>query len=265
MTAPAPTRASGTTTIQMGLVSIPCKLYTGSQDSAIKRSEHIPQADGTFHRAGRGVIDKETGQLHTGPVTKMIDTSNGLVELADDEINSIVQAENGTALIECFMPTSHLGAGHFVTEGLIQVRPEKAGEKAFHLILTAMRKEGVFALLRYTRRDRVRLAALLPTGRMYPLMYSDEIREDLALVVTPLSDQEMSFARQLIQSQITTQPPELADEAAQAIRAYAEEKATNGEAPVIATPVAPTMNANDLLAALQASVEANKVDRSDVG
>ncbi|NBZ97025.1 MAG: hypothetical protein EBR40_11490, partial [Proteobacteria bacterium] len=61
-TAPAPTRASNSFSIAFGLLNIPVSVYTGTEETAVKRSEFVA-INGEQHPVGRCSYDKVTGEV----------------------------------------------------------------------------------------------------------------------------------------------------------------------------------------------------------
>lgn len=261
MPAAPPKRATAKVTLGFGLVSIPAKCYKGTEEHRSDRHEYIrvPIDDERVevHKVGRQMIDKETGKVVTkDDVVKMIETEHGLVELSDAEIEQVLQPTNGTATIEHFVPLHYLGAGFYVPDGLMQIRPDKGGEATFSLLMAAMRRKMVFGLIALTNRSKIRYAALLPTGRLYTLLFDDEVRVDLDMPPATFDDEELDMALGLVDTILVEEPPLLRDKTRTRLQDYIDKKAETGEAPIVQETKAPSTK--DLLNALRASVAANK-------
>ncbi len=271
MTAAAPSRASFSGTIGFGLVSIPVQVYAGSQSLGISRSEFIKNDDGTYAKVGRASVNKDVDPVvivDTANVVKLFECEDGsLVELSDEEIENLVEAQNGRMQIVSFMPLNLLGSGRYVPTGINQVRPVKTKTRAgkvyeagaarsFALLMAAMRKNQVFALVEQCARGRYSFSALMPTGRLLPLLLDDEVREDLPMPDVEVSDAELGLADNLMDALMSSTPVPLVDERTAKVVEYAQKKAGGKKVEVTetVTPAAPT----DLLQALQAAVDAQK-------
>lgn len=257
MPAAPPKKSTAKVSLGFGLVSIPAKIYSGAEEGGYKLSEYTHAEDG-LHKVGRNCIDKVTGQeIENSAIVKCLETEKGLVELTPDEIEAVLQPTNGVAEIEAFLPLHFLGAGSYIPTGLAQIRPDKGGEQSFSLLMAGMKREQVFGLVRVTARNKVRYSALLPTGRLYPLLFDDEVREELPMPTADHDEGELEMAIRLIQSKTEASPLTLADPSKRLITEYALKKAgANGQAVEI-EPAKPK-GTNDLMAALKASLEAQQ-------
>lgn len=252
----APARSSGSLTIGFGMVNVPVKVYGGIEDSSVKRSRFTK--DG--HEVGMMNYDKETGDKVTEFVTKYKTADGTLVELTDEEIAAVVGEGSPVANIIAMVPWDEFSKYH--AEGLLQVRPAsdkklKASpyDKAFWLFLSAMREEGVFALVEFTMRGKPRYGALTPDGYLRVLAYENEVREPLPINEVEVSDPEMVMARSLISTLKADGYVAVEDTASDKVREYAETKAAGNAVIAEAEEVVGSV---DLMAALTASVEAAK-------
>lgn len=253
-----PSRATGSLTLGFGLVSIPVAVYAGTQDGGIQRHEFTALGDAEggvveYVKVGRQCTyaDPTTGEVKAvdySRIVKMYETQSGAqVTLSDAEIATAIGEANGSGKILSFQPLGNLGA--YVTESLMQVRPAKRGsgrdksvdpvaERAFGLLMGVMASEGVFALVRYVMRGKVRFAALTADGTMRSLRFASEVRTALPMPEVELTDAEKAAAKMLLGSIRTNEVTALTDDASERVDAYASSKATTGHAAVEA-PEAP--------------------------
>jgi DNA end-binding protein Ku len=253
--APAPSRATGSGTISFGLVNIPVKLYTGTQDSGIKRSEFT--ADGVS-RVGRVAVNKDTGEvLAQRDIIRCIETQNGWVTLDDDEVDAASGIVPGVYEVTATVPLATLLGGDYVPQAVHQVRAAgKAGEKGLALLLKALAKTQTFALVYFSLRGKPRYGALLPTGRLYTLLFDEEVRaEHPAPITAEVNDRELELAVALVEAHRQARP-DVNDTFSDSVRAYAAEKAQGGDIIKPAEPVIATGDASDLVASLAASLDA---------
>ena len=268
--APAPSRASLSFSISFGLLNIPVNGYTGTEDIGVKRAQYLP--DGT--KVGQHPCVKHDDgsygdKVEKSDIVKRYASDHGLIDLSDDEIDSVLSVVPGVADLLGVLDYAFLDNGDYVPNGKVwQVRAAKlgsgraakanpGGEKAFALLLAALEAEESFALLRFSRAGTVYLGALLPTGRLVGLYHDDEVRAERDLPPVTLSEAEVEAARALLQTAKVTERVEVVNDSVAKVAAYANEKALNGAVvEEVATPE-PT-HAADLIGLLTASVEAAK-------
>lgn len=264
--ATAPKRSTKTLHLSFGPIPITCSIYTGSEHVGVRRSEFVFRDD-EYHPVGRKPYDKVTGDdVDNHEIQKMFQTDNGLVEVSDEEIESFIDFAGETAEVEHFLPLSLLANGHYVTDSVFQLRPQKIHrgkekvanapvERAFGLLLAAMRKTGTFALIKLSFRGAPRYGGLLPNGRLYTLKFDEEIREDLPLPDFEPTEKELSLVTQIVSAQVSKEPIDINDVYSAKIRQYADKKAKTGEAIAPKEETAQETSTVDLEQMLQAMLE----------
>lgn len=274
--APAPSRASLSFSISFGLLNIPVNGYTGTEDISIKREQYL--ADG--RKVGQSpCVKNDDGSyaeiVSRSDIVKRFNSDNGLVDLADDEIDSVLSVTPGVADLLGVLDYAFLDNGDYVPNGKVwQIRAAKlgsgrqakanpGGEKAFALLLAALEAEESFALIRFSRAGTVYLGALLPTGRLVGLYHEDEVREDKPLPEVLLSEAEVTAARALLATAKVEDKVTVLNDSVAKVAAYAAEKAAGVERPEVEAPAAHAPAA-DLIALLTASVEAAKSQKAAV-
>lgn len=238
MPAPAPTRSSGSAMLSFGPLTIPVQLFTSVEDTStrfIKRSEYTRKGE----PVGRAPIIKGTEPpelVDKEQVARCVETEHGLVELTDQEIKDVLDLPEKQAEIKTFLPLHVMGAGRYMPETLMQVRPAKgkqrgtfdpAAAKAFSTLLRAMRQEQVFALIELNLRGHPAYGALLPTGRLYRLLFDDEVREDVTFPDIEVSSDDVNMIRQMME--VSAKPPELTNEYRPLLLAYVQRKAEDSD------------------------------------
>jgi DNA end-binding protein Ku len=262
MTGPAPSRATTSLTLSIGLLTLPCKLYSGTDEISIKRSQFLV---GTNNPVGNQPYDKETGAVvSSADIEKRYNVDGEYVPLADDEMLSVLSNEKGTCDIVGFIRTEHLGPGGvYQISKLDQIRPAKinkkpvkAVEEGFSLLMDSMRRADVFALVKFVMRTQSKYAAITHDGNFYTVQFDDEVRAPLPLPIVQLDDNKRSLGDQLIAGNII-EPIALENIDAHKIAEYAESKLaairSGGELPTIVAANAPDP-LDDLLLMLQGSV-----------
>lgn len=258
-----PVRAHTSFTLAWGLLSVPVSVYTGTQTTRVARKEFV-QDGAEWFPVGRSPINTNTGEvIDSAAVVRKAQASSGeWVALSDDEIADATSAIRGQGSIECFVPIKNVG--QYLTEGQAQVRPQRvkgkpnpAAEKAFALLLAAMRKKKVVALVKVAMRGPARYALLSQDGVLSLILTADAIREHRPHEAVVLSAAETAMAEALIDA-VGTDTPVLLDTNAPLVQAYVDSKAT-GVAPTVTAAPQPTV---DVMAGLQASIAAAKAARA---
>ena len=148
------------------------------------------------------------------------------------------------------------------------LEPDKVGRKAFHLLKSVLEDDGLTAICKIVIKDREALAALDPLGDtmlLTTLHWPDEIRSvdelDLGDEKYDFKPAELAMARQLV-SAMTGEfdPAQYKDEYRQALETIIEAKVEGKETVAVEAPEE-TSNLIDLMAALEASVNAAKAAR----
>jgi non-homologous end joining protein Ku len=272
MPAPAPSRSSGSFSISFGLLNIPVSLYTGTEEVRVKRTQWTKDGRKTGNQTCVKNDDGSYGEpVERHELVKRYDTGEGLVEISDDEIDALSTTIPGVADILGVLPQAHLHDGTYLANGSVwQVRasklgsgraakPNPGGQKAFSLLLAALRAERSFALIRFGKGGVVQHAALLHTGELIGLYTDAEVREQTFLPEVPLADDEISAARALLKTAKSRTPIALENDLVGRVQEYALEKIAGEDRPKIVAE-APTQGV-DIMSLLRASVEAAKAER----
>jgi Ku protein len=254
-----PSRASNSFTLAFGLLNIPLSVFTGTEQTRVSRKEFL-DGDCTIP-VGRSAVRQDTGEVvGSDRVVRMAEASTGAwVTLTDDEIADCT-CPKGVGDVVSFVPVKNVG--DYLAEDQVQVRPKAekgksnaAGEKAFALLLAALKRKKVVALVKVALRGPARHGLLFPDGSFVFVRTADQIREARPLNADfKFSDAELKLAEALVDA-VGIDAPVITDDTAPAVRAFVEAKAT-GVAPVErpereAIPL-------DIMAALSASIDAAK-------
>lgn len=257
--APAPARASFSTVLSFGLLNIQCKVYSGTEETRVPRTEFTK--DG--HPVGRQPFDKVTGEAIEFPavVRKATSSSGVLVDLSDAEIDACTVTTPGLATIETLVPLDAIGTW-LITDKLYQVRATGKGkgataaaEHALGLVLDGLKRRGEAALVRLSLRggSGARIAVLTPSGDLHVCHYADGVRARVDIPTTDYNEAERAMVDSLF-GVVGTSLPNLTDERAVAVQKYVDAKAAGHVADVEADTT--TATTTDIMAAMQASIDA---------
>lgn len=262
--APMPARAHTSFTLAWGMVTIPLGVYTGTEATRISRKEFILGDKGQLVEVGRSPIRKDDGTVvESGDVGRYAQAFNGeWVLLTDDEIANCT-SPRGLAELVAFVPVKNVG--QYLAEGQGQVRPkaskgktDAAAERAFALLTTVMAKQKVVALVKVAMRGPARYALLDSNGILTYIYTADAIREAAPVNSTfTFSKDELALATMLVEA-VGVDTPVLTDDTAPVVQEFVNAKSSGKPATVVPAPDTTV----DLMAALQASVAANKASKA---
>ena len=264
--AAAPQRATTSITLAFGLLNIPLAVYTGTEETRVARREFL-NGDSNIP-VGRSPIRKDTGEVVSNDdVVRMAEADNGVwVALSDEEIASITSPKG---LAEVISFVKNKDTAQYLVKNVVQVRPkatkgkvDAAANRAFILLLTAMKQRKVCALVKVAMRGPARYALLDAQGNLFQIYMADEIREARDLMGNPIgndfSEQELALATTLIDT-VGITAPVVTDDTAPVVQAYVNDKAAGVDPPTPpAIPAIPADIMSDLLASIEAAGKRKK-------
>jgi DNA end-binding protein Ku len=249
--------------ISFGLVNIPIKQYNDVK----KKTQHFHQlrkSDGCRIRLKR-VCANDGNEVTKEEIVKGYEISpEHYVIVSAEEMENIYPKSSRRIEIADFVRLEEIDPIYF--EHSYYLTPEKGMEKAYSLLLTAMKKSQKTAIASFVLRNKQYIAAIRPSENAITLstmFFSDEILaqkdlEDLPNADNKPDERELNFALQLIESLSSNFTPEkYHDEYREKMLSMIESKA---DGQIIAQqPVAEQGGkVIDLMAALEASLAALK-------
>jgi DNA end-binding protein Ku len=259
-------RAIWSGSISFGLVNVPIKLYTAVSPKDVRFNQ---LEEGTNARIRQKRVSSETGEeVPYERIVKGYEISpDRYVVITPEELDSLDPKATHTIDIEDFVELDQIDPLFY--ERPYYLVPDRAGSKAYALLVRAMKEANKVAIARMVLRTKQYLAAVRPLGDVLVLetmLFSDEVVPAEELDGVPgedveVSERELKMARQLIESLSTDFEPErYRDEYREQVLALIEAKSEGQE--IVATAVteepAPAV---DLMAALEASLAAAKAER----
>ncbi|EOM75012.1 Ku protein [Rhodococcus rhodnii] len=259
--------------IAFGLVNVPVKVYSATEDHDI-RFHQVHAVDGGRIRYQR-VCEKDGEVVPYSDIDKAYESDDGVrVVLTDEDFDKLPAAEKHEIPVLQFVPSDQLDPILFAKSYYLE--PDGNSPKAYVLLATTLENTERTALVHFTLRQRTRLAALRSRDgvlTIQTLLWPDEVREASFPVLgdaeTP-KDKELAMAETLVESMADDfRPEEFTDDYQVQLRALLDEMIRSGGKKVIATEDAAESGSDaevvDLVAALQRSVEAAGGDRSGDG
>jgi DNA end-binding protein Ku len=251
-------RAIASGTISFGLVSVPVKLYTGTQSKSL--SFHL------LHAKDKSRLKQQYVCTTCGAVVERDDMVRGYEYAKDqyailtpEEIKALEQTTDQSIEIEEFVPIASVDPIYF--EKTYLLGPDKGGQKAYRLLREAMDRAGRGAVAKFSTRGRQQLVLLREAQggiMMHALFYADEVRDfaeiDRGESVT-LKTGEIELAVQLIEQlgAAVFDPTKYEDEYRKRALEVIEQKVA-GQEIALAPAQAPKGQIIDLMDALKASL-----------
>jgi DNA end-binding protein Ku len=253
--------------VSFGLVTIPVKLYGATEERDVAFHQ-VRRSDGSRIRYKR-VAEADGEEVPYSEIAKGYDLPTGeTVVLTDDDFANLPLATQKTVEVLQFVPLADVDPIYFARSYYLE--PEGVGTKPYILLRTALEESGRVALVKVALRQRETLGTLRVRDGVIVLetmLWPDEIRtpefsflgEDIE--VRP---QELKMAESLIEALSGEfDPTQYTDAYREALQSLIDAK-VEGHEVVEPTSEAPTAGSVvDLMAALRASVEAAKRERSE--
>ena len=253
-----PARAIASGTISFGLVSIPVKLFSASESQA-GVSFNLLHAACRSRLKQQYVCTKDQEIVTRDQMVKGYEfQKDQYVVFTDDELKALSQESTRAIEIAEFVPMAEVDPLYY--ESPYYLAPDKGGDKAYHLLVMAMRKTGRAALARWCTRGRQHLVLLRAVAGglvLHQLKYAQEVRPiaEVQIPMAAVKDQELELAVQFIDQLKSDrfQPEKYQDEVLAQLRAAIDHKVQGQE--VVAAPEAPRGQIIDLMEALKASLQ----------
>ena len=251
--------------VSFGLVNIPVKLYSATEDRDVSFHQ-VHAADGGRVRYRR-VCQTCEEEVAYADVAKGYELDSGdMVMLSDADLAELPLPTAKTVELLAFVPAEQLDPVAYSKPYYLE--PDKTGAKPYVLLRDELRSAGRVGLVKVAIRNRESLAVLRPRDDLLVLqtmIWPDEVREadfDTLDDIGEASPAEHEIARTLIETMAGDfDPTEYRDSYRDALTELVEAKASGGEVKPAPPPpeAAPVV---DLVAALKASVEAAKKGRT---
>ena len=252
--------------ISFGLVSIPVKLYSATEERDVSFHQ-VHREDGGRIRYKR-VCESCGEEVQYADIAKGYELPSGeVVVLTDDDFADLPLSTSRAIDVLEFVPLEQVDPIYFAKSYYLE--PDAAGAKPYVLLREALEDSGRVALVKVALRQRESLATLRVRDGVFVLemmLWPDEIREpafgflDEDIDVRP---QELQMAQSLIETMAGDFAPEqYGDNYREALQALIDAKVAGREVVAPAEPVSESGTVVDLMAALRASVEAAREGRT---
>ncbi|SNQ45897.1 Non-homologous end joining protein Ku [Frankia canadensis] len=249
--------------ISFGLVSIPVRLYSATQERDVAFHQ-VRRSDGSRIRYRR-VAEADGGEVSYADIAKGYELPDGqTVVLTDEDFANLPLSTSKAIDVLEFVPLEQVDPIYFAKS--YYVEPDRTGAKPYVLLRDALAESGRVALVKIALRQREQLATLRVRDGVFVLetmIWPDEVREpdfpflDEEVEVRP---QELAMASSLIETLAADfDPGRFSDEYRDALQAVIDAKIAGRE--IVSPPGAEEREpVGDLMAALRASIAAARKD-----
>jgi DNA end-binding protein Ku len=258
--------------VSFGLVNVPVKVYSATQNHDIKFHQ-VHEADGGRIRYKRTC--SECGKEVTfADIAKGYESADGrLVLLTDEDLKSLPLSSSREIDVVEFVGADEVDP--LLLDKSYYLEPDAKALKPYVLLREALEQTDRMAVVKVALRQRESLAVLRVRGDVIVLqtmLWPDEIREpafDVLDTKVELRSQEVTMAASLVDSLAAEFDPSVfEDEYAAAVQTLVETKLEGGDVRELSTGDAATdddAQVLDLLAALQRSVDDANGSRKGTG
>lgn len=250
-------RATSSTTISFGLVSIPVKVYTATSEQGVHFHQLHAKCGGRIKQRLYCPTDDEFVE-RTDLVKGYEVAKNQYVQFTEEELHALDAERFSTLDLVEFVPENTVDFVYI--ERSHYLGPDKGGEKAFNLLSKAMRRMERIAVGKQWSRGKVNLVLLRPYKKgliLHHVYYANEVRSYDDVELGPdirFSDAEDELAGRLIEqlSQPAFAPEHFQDEYAGRVEKAAAQKAEGQQ--ITVAPEQPAAQIIDLFEALKQSL-----------
>lgn len=246
--------------VSFGLVNIPVKLYSATQQSSLDL-DMVDRRDMGKVRFRR--INENTGQeLTMENIGKAYKYNGDYILLEDEDFEAAAPEKSKIIEVNNFVKEDEIDTIYF--ENSYYVEPEKSGEKAYALLRDALSKSGKVGLAQFVLRTASTLCVLKPRKDVLVLSkirFAEEIRSTEELALPPknlVKPEELKMALALINQYTDSFNIEkFRNEYAAALMNVIEQRATGKKGKVKKLKVTYT-KADNLMDQLKASLAKSK-------
>jgi len=249
--------------ISFGLVHVPVKMFTATEDKDVRfRSIHKECGTPINHVRTCPHCDREV-QLEE--ISKGFEYEKGkFVLFSEEEIDALKPESARVIQILDFVDLTDIDPLYY--QKAYYLSPDMSGSSAYSLLVEAIRQTGKIGIAKVSIRSKSSLAAIRVVDNclcMETMHYPDEIRSLSQVPNLPeavqVSDKELQMAKMLIeQLSEKFQPEKYTDDYRIAMLEAIQSKVSGEGIDVVSAPAEGRTNVIDLMAALQASLEAAK-------
>ncbi|WP_019970615.1 Ku protein [Mycobacterium sp. 141] len=260
--------------IAFGLVNVPVKVYSATEDHDIKFHQVHAKDNGRIRYKRVCEVCGEVVEFRD--INKAYESDDGqMVVITDEDIATLPEERSREIEVVEFIPADQLDPLMYDKSYFLE--PDSKSSKSYVLLARTLADTDRVAIVHFSLRNKTRLAALRVKDfskrnvmLIHTLLWPDEIRDpdfpvlDKEVEIKPA---ELKMAGQVVQSMTDDfHPEQFRDDYQAELYELVQAKLEGGEAFSVEEQPAEldeTEDVSDLLAKLEASVKARKGDGSD--
>ncbi|MCR2763518.1 Ku protein [Microbacterium sp. zg.B48] len=260
--------------LTFGLVNVPVKVYSATEDHDVALHQ-VHNKDGGRIRYQR-ICEIDGEVVPYSDIDKAYDDGERTVVLTKEDLDSLPAERSREIDVVEFVPTEQVDL--LTLDRAYYLEPDSASPKAYVLLRKTLEQTDRTAIVRFSLRQKTRLAALRVRGDvlvLQTLLWADEVREAAFPALDEpvrISAKELEMSASLVESFAADfDPAEFSDEYQDELRTLIEAKLEQGDALDTSETFgeqeeeAKGGEVIDLMEALRASVERSRAARSGGG
>ncbi|GGH40087.1 non-homologous end joining protein Ku [Microbacterium album] len=254
--------------LTFGLVNVPVKVYAATEDHDVSLHQ-VHNADGGRIRYQRRC--EVCGEIVAyADIDRAYDDGDRTVVLTDEDLKSLPSERSREIDVVEFVPSEQVDPITFDKSYFLE--PDSASPKAYVLLRRTLEQTDRTAIVRFSLRQKTRLAALRVRGdvlMLQTLLWSDEVRQAAFPSLetdVKISKKELELSASLVESFSSDfDPDEYVDEYQKELRTLIQAKLEKGDAIDTDATFGEESEEGgeviDLMEALRASVERSRASR----
>lgn len=257
--------------LTFGLVNVPVKVYSATEDHDVPLHQ-VHAADGGRIRYQR-ICELDGEVVPYAEIDKAYDDGERTVVLTAEDIASLPAERSREIEVVEFVPSDQIDL--LTLDKAYYLEPDSASPKAYVLLRKTLEQTDRTAVVRFSLRQKTRLAALRVRGDvlvLQTLLWADEVRQaSFPSLDEPvkISAKELELSASLVESFSSDfDPGEFVDEYQEELRTLIDAKLDKGDALDTSDTFGDQAEKKDaggevidLMAALKASVERSRAAR----
>ena len=226
-------RAIWSGAVTFGLVNVPVKVYSATEDHDISLHQ-VHDADGGRIRYQRRceICGKVVDYAH---IDKAFDDGERTVVLTDEDLKSLPSEKSREIDVVEFVPSDQIDP--IMLDKSYFLEPASASAKAYALLRQTLEETDRTAIVHFALRQKTRLGALRVRGdvlMLQSLLWDDEVREASFPALderVSISDKELKMSAALVKSfESDFEPDKFNDDYQDQLRDLIEAKLATGDA-----------------------------------
>ena len=259
--------------LTFGLVNVPVKVYSATEDHDVSLHQVHNKDGGRIRYQRKCEVCGEIVAYQN--IDKAYDDGEQTVVLTKEDLDSLPAERSREIDVVEFVPSEQIDL--LTLDRAYYLEPDSASPKAYVLLRKTLEQTDRTAIVRFSLRQKTRLAALRVRGDvlvLQTLLWADEVREAAFPALDEpvrISAKELELSASLVESFASDfDPEEFTDEYQQELRTLIEAKLEKGDALDTTETFGEQEEESggeviDLMAALRASVEKSRAAREGAG